>query len=579
MKMKASTGRKLRYGGMSLALTALIIAVIVIVNVIFSALAQKFMWYGDLTPELLYTISDDALKIIGEGDEEFGTQSPIQRVDEIRAENKAYNEENGLTPDSEGYRDEELMINIVFCDDPDVIQSNVTQKYVYHNALELEEEFPDYIQVINYNIIRNPSSVARFKTNSRSTIYTTSVIIEFGTEYRVREIKSFYTFDSDTSSEEPWAYNGEKALTSSILAVTRAESPVACFTTNHGEAVKDLALWETLYDAGYDVQLLDLAADEIPEKCRLIVVFDPQDDFKVPQGKTEVNEIDKLDEFLDQGNSMMVFMDPDGQKLNDFEEYLEEWGIRFDRKEIGKDQYASHLVTDPSQSLSSDGYTFLAEYTTEAANLGAALTEDMRSRPMAQSVVFSNAMSISFATDSLFEPAYYTPDESSTKENDVPFEYAAFSDNGTYREIYDVFVTSENAKAYAGDAAAPVEVATKSNPLKLMTVTVEHRDIREHNYSSIDAASYVLACGSTEFASEALLQSNSYGNTDFLLTALRSIGREPVPVGLMFKPFADDTIDTITTSEATQFTVVLALTPLVICTVVGAAIIIRRKHR
>ena len=112
-----------------------------------------------------------------------------------------------------------------------------------------------------------------------------------------------------------------------------------------------------------------------------------------------------------------------------------------------------------------------------------------------------------------------------------------------------------------------------------MTVTVEHRDIREHNYSSIDAASYVLACGSTEFASEALLQSNSYGNTDFLLTALRSIGREPVPVGLMFKPFADDTIDTITTSEATQFTVVLALTPLVICTVVGAAIIIRRKHR
>ena len=58
MKIKASTGRKLRYGGLSLALTALIIAVVVIVNVIFSALAQKFMWYGDLTPELLYTISD-----------------------------------------------------------------------------------------------------------------------------------------------------------------------------------------------------------------------------------------------------------------------------------------------------------------------------------------------------------------------------------------------------------------------------------------------------------------------------------------------------------------------------------------
>ena len=564
---------------MSLALTALIIAVIVIVNVIFSALAQKFMWYGDLTPELLYTISDDALNIIEKGDEEFGTQSPIERVDAIRAENKAYNEENGLTPDSEGYKDENVMINIVFCDDPDVIQSNVTQKYVYHNALELEEKFPDHIQVINYNIIRNPSSVARFKTNSRSTIYTTSVIVEFGTEYRVHAIKSFYTFDSDTSDEEPWAYNGEKALTSSILAVTRAESPIACFTANHGEAVKDLALWQTLYDAGYEVQLLDLTADEIPEKCRLMVVFDPQDDFKVPQGKTEVNEITKLDEFLDKGNSMMVFMDPDGQKLPEFEEYLEEWGIRFDRTDIGNGQYASHLVTDPSQSLSSDGYTFLAEYTTEARNDGAALTKDMRSRPTAQSIVFSNAMSISYATDSLFDPAYYTPEENSTIENDVPFEYASFSDNGVYRSIYDVFVTSDKAKAYAGDAASPVEVATESNPLKLMTLSVEHRTIREHNYSNIDAASYVLACGSTEFASEDLLQSNSYGNTDFLLTALRSMGREPVPVGLMFKPFADDTIDTITTADATQFTVILALAPLLICTVTGAVIIIRRKHR
>lgn len=98
MKMKASTGRKLRYGGMSLALTALIIAVIVIVNVIFSALAQKFMWYGDLTPELLYTISDNALKIIETGDEEFGTQSPIERVDAIRAEIRLITRKTALLP-------------------------------------------------------------------------------------------------------------------------------------------------------------------------------------------------------------------------------------------------------------------------------------------------------------------------------------------------------------------------------------------------------------------------------------------------------------------------------------------------
>ena len=577
MKIKASTGRKLRYGGLSVALTALIVAVVVIANVIFSALAQKFMWYGDLTPELLYTISDNALNIIEKGDDQFGTKSPVERVNEIRAENKQYNTENGLTPDSQGYKDENIMINIIFCDDPDTIQESIYQKYVYHNALELEEKFTDYIQVINYNIVRNPSSVSRFKTNSRSNIYTTDVIIEFGTEYRVHSLKSFYKFDTEVSTDEPWAYNGEKALTSSILAVTRAESPIACFTTNHGEAVQDLALWDTLYDAGYDVQLLDLYTQEIPEKCRLIVVFDPQDDFRMADGISQTSEIDKLDAFLDATNSLMVFMDPDAPKLENFEEYLEEWGICFDRTQMSDGNYDSHLITDSSQSLTSDGYTFLAEYTTAAGNLGASLTKDMRSRPVAQSIVFANAMSLSYSD--VYEYTHYTPEEGSTVANDVPFNYASYNKNGVYRSIYDIFVTSDNAKAYAGASASPVQLATAADPLKLMTLTVEHRNVDEHNYDSIDTASYVIACGSTEFASDKLLGSNAYGNTDFLLTALRAIGREPVPVGLMFKPFADYTIDTITTSDATQYTVVLAITPLLICAITGAVIIIRRKHR
>ena len=118
------------------------------------------------------------------------------------------------------------MINIIFCDDPDALDANSAQKYVHYTALELEEKFPDYINVEYYNIIRNPSSVSRFKTNSLSRIYTTSVIIEFGTEYRIREVRTFFTFN-ETTDEEPWAYNGEKAFTSSILAVTRAESPIA----------------------------------------------------------------------------------------------------------------------------------------------------------------------------------------------------------------------------------------------------------------------------------------------------------------------------------------------------------------
>ena len=66
MKMKTSTGRKIRYGGTSLAITALIIAVVIILNAIMTLLTKRFMWYGDLTPDLHFTISDECFELIGE---------------------------------------------------------------------------------------------------------------------------------------------------------------------------------------------------------------------------------------------------------------------------------------------------------------------------------------------------------------------------------------------------------------------------------------------------------------------------------------------------------------------------------
>lgn len=564
MKNRSTLGRKLRYGGASVALTALIIAVVIMINVLFSALAQRFLWYTDLTPEFMFTLSEEALSIVESGDEKFDTQSPIERV---KADREAGINEN---------------INIIFCAEPDTLKDSLEMYYVYETALELEKNFPDYISVEEIDIIKNPSAVSRFKINSLSEIHTTSVIIEYGTEYRVRALRDFYIID--TESDTPWAYNGEKAFVSSILAVTRAATPVACITLNHGETfeVKTSAFLTTLQDAGYEVRPLYLDEEEIPADCRLIVVFDPKEDFSVfdPSSPLEtVDELEKLDAFLDAGNSLMVFMNPATEKLENFEEFLAEWGIKFNRSAdpANSDKLVSHLVEDRTQSIQSanrDAYTFRAEYA--IGGLGSSLTEDMRSRAVPQKMIFRNAMSISYADN--FKLTTYVPDGSSTDENDVQYEYGLCKDNGVNRSIYNVFVTSDGAEAYAG-GAEPAEKATATEPIKLMTVSVENKYIQEDNYSTANQASYVLACGTTDIVQSELLQSGAYGNTDFFLTALRAIGGEAVPVGLDFKPFADDTIDTVTSREATQYTVVLAVVPAVLALGAGIVVIVRRKNR
>lgn len=568
MKLKASSSRKLRYGGVTAVLTALIIAAVIVVNVIFTALAGKFLWYADLTPELFFTLSDNCVDLIKNGDSNFeNSTSPIAMVDKMRAEKRAEAEAKG-----EEFRDEDLMIKLIFCDDPDAWEENSTQRFILETAKQLQAEFPDYIEIVHHNVVWNPTSVSHFG----ETISETSVIIEFGTEFRVRNLKTFYVFGED--GETPWAYNGEKVFASAILAVTRAESPIACLTTNHGEAFEDTEFVTTLETAGFKVQTLNLAQEEIPADCRLIVVFNPKNDFTVKDGKhSDIDEIDKLDDYLDKNNSLMVFMSPDlTEPLYEFESYLEEWGISYDRTTTpdgGKTAYHPHIVRDPSQSLTVDGYTVRGEYYT-AGGGGAFLTEDMRkastSAPM---MVFPQAMPISYSD--LYAPSYYEGDS----EEDSPYTYGYYGVDGTYRYIYDVFVSSENAVAMANGGER--EKATAQNPLKLMTVTMESHNIVEDNNigSYMTESSYVIACGSTEFASAELLQSTSYGNSTFLEYALRTIGQEPVPVTIKFKAFGDYTIDTVTTAEATQYTLVLSIVPAVLALGAGIFVLVRRKYR
>lgn len=564
MKLKSGSSRKLRYGGVTLALTTLILAVVIIVNVIFTALAQKFLWYADLTPELLFTLSDNCVDLIANGDDTYEQSfSPIEMVDKARAEKRAADP---------SFKDEDLMIRVIFCDDPDAWEETTSSRYVYETAKQLEAKFPNYISVENHNVIWNPSAVSKYGIY----VGTTSVIVEFGTEYRVRDVRSFYTY-SDSTSTEPWAYNGEKIFASSILAVTRAESPVACLTTNHGERLSDTELLTTLDTAGFQVQELNLSTDEIPENCRLIVVFDPQTDFLVRDGfSSDVDEIDKLDRFLDEDNSLMVFMSPDlTSPLQNFEAYLEEWGVSYDRQkteEAGQTTYHPYIVRDTTQSLTVDGYTIKGEYYTKGGE-GAQLTYDMTNEvvnpPM---MVFRDAMSISFSE--LYSPEHYVDEESG-----VTYDYAVYNVDGTYRKVYDVFTTGENAVAMAN--GQQVAKASAVNPLKLMTVSTESRMVVENETlgTGMNETSYVIACGSTDFASQSLLQSNSYGNSTFLEYALRTIGKEPVPVGVKFKPFGDYTIDTITTSEATQYTVVLTVVPALLALGSGIFVIVRRKNR
>ncbi len=573
MKIKASTGRKLRYGGTSLALTALIIAAVIIVNVIFSLFVQRFTLYVDLTPELKFTISDECYDIIGKTDAGDGVDSPVEMVEKFRAENKAYNEANGLKEGDKGYKDENVKINILFLMDKDLLQNDETTNYVVVNAEEIRSKYPDYVTTEYVDASLHPSRFKKYLSTNTESIETESVIVECGSEFRIKTLRSFFIFQD---AETPIAYNGEKAFASSILAVTRAESPVACYTTGHGEdfpVAEDgtVPFITSLEDAGYEVRAIDLSRDEIPEECRLMVIFDPKNDFlSEKDGTTEVDELTKLDYFLDDKNSLMVFMDPEkvGAPLPNLEEFLEEWGLAFRRDSVSDSPY---MISENS------GNTILGDRTaivgTYASNeLANGFMSGMLNRTTAPKVVFPGAAALTQPSGYERKLIDETDDEGKKTGNSF-----YISTNGR-RTVYDLFTSSSSAVANVN--GVEMAAATASNPFPIMSVSVDSTFVQEGNTSQgyYDSA-YVILCGTTEFASEKYLKSNTYGNADLMLSTCERIGREPVAVGLKYKEFANYTIETITSEAATAYTAIFTVAPLFIALCVGVVVLVRRKNR
>ena len=125
---------------MSVAITVLVIAAVIIFNVIFSALAAKYTWFVDLTTEGIYTLSDNCIELL---DETF-TRVSAQR------------NEAGEEP---------LKVKIRFCDLEDNLMANTSQRYVLMTAKELAEKFPDVVEIEYINIWENPTAVEKYKTS------------------------------------------------------------------------------------------------------------------------------------------------------------------------------------------------------------------------------------------------------------------------------------------------------------------------------------------------------------------------------------------------------------------------------
>ena len=254
---------------------------------------------------------------------------------------------------------------------------------------------------------------------------------------------------------------------------------------------------------------------------------------------------------------------------------MEEWGITVGRAENAEGELDNLLIRDQTSKLDKDGYTPLAEYVT--AGGGASITSDMRSVAYPAKVVFPNAVAIAMSES--YKKTHVVPDD--TNGVTEAYTYGSYYRNGVTRYFHDVFKTTAGASVEA--FGKQYQVATELSRFNFMTLSIESRTVMETNYLSTQEPSYVAVFGSTEFASDTILDSAAYGNADVLTATLRHMGREVMPADLEFKAFKIYEVDTdaytVNIRSAIATTALMTLLPILVCTLAGVVINVKRKFR
>jgi ABC-type uncharacterized transport system. len=481
---------KFKYGAVATGLTVAFIALIIVINVIFSALSSSYMWYADMTKEQLYNITEASAVLL------------------------------------DPYRDKEgFSIKIIFCEEPDELDASLESKLVHNMALQFAKEY-DYITVDYIDIIKYPALADPYKTTTETTVKTTDVIIENGSDFRKYSLEAFYTFDED--SGDVFALNAEYKITAAILQMA-GDRPIAYFTIGHGETVDGTTIYQMFQDAGFDTRQIDLSKEDMDSSAKVVVVNNPRTDFM--GFKDSVNEIAKIDGLLDNYGNLMVFVDATVRELPELEEFLSEWGIGFQRS----------LIRDYSNSLSIDGTELVAEYTTEG--LGSSLTKTLWALETPPKAIVNYARPITLLYDS--------------KDS---------------RDTSVVLQTSSAKTAVAIDFDAPATDTGTPGVYNLLVISRETRMVdNEAMYN------YVMVGGTESFTDDKYIGSATYGNGDIIYSAMKAFGKETVPFDIDFKVFEDKALD-ITTEEANIWSGILTVFLPVCALALGCVVYLRRRH-
>lgn len=307
-KKRTFNVRSFRHGTLSVVLTVLFVAAVVVLNVIVGLISERFDTTADLTDSGFYTMDED-------------TENYLK---------------NTLSGD----------VNITVLATESDFEAQGTYFKQVNELLKKMNMASSHISLDYIDLNQNPNYSAQFKGETLSAGY---IVVESPVtgRHRILTRGDYLAVNSSVSSydsaliEQYIQYYGssviegsniEQAAVSAMMYVSNNDLVRVAFTEGYGEADSS-ALRKALERNGYDVLTINLTTDDIPDDVDFVVVFGPKYDI-------DNENLSKLDRFADNGGeygkSVFYFASVDQEKTPNIDAFLADWGFEIGYSAVGQ---------------------------------------------------------------------------------------------------------------------------------------------------------------------------------------------------------------------------------------------------
>ncbi len=311
----------LKNGSYSMVITAVFIVIIIVINLIVNELPSSLTQI-DISDEKLYSIGDTTKEFL-----------------------------DGLDKDVTIYQ----------------IAPEGSQDEVITNLLEKYEDASKHVKVELKDPVVNPKFVTDYTSDD---ISSNSLIVVCEDRNKVVDYSSMYerTINYNTYSYDTTGFDGEGQITSAIAYVTSENLPVLYTLEGHGEVKLDSSVQEDIEKANIEIKSLNLLTEgSVPEDTDCLMIISPASDISD-------DEKDAILEYLENGGKAMIFSDYTGEEMKNFDNILENYGVKREEGIVFEDdtqhyamQIPYYLVpevksSDATSDVVSAGYYILAPY-------------------------------------------------------------------------------------------------------------------------------------------------------------------------------------------------------------------------